>query len=236
VRGRIATGRRAGRRVERLGDRVDADDLRPIDSPRCASVDGVSLHANVCVPARDRLRLERLCRYAARSPLASERLSRLDDGRLLYRLKNRWRDGTTHVLFEPQELIEKLVALVPPPRFNLVRYHGVFAPRSAWRARIVPAPSPIDAACDCATAPPVPDDSATDAPVATAGPTSQGKAPRGRRLPRSLRPSRYYTWPDLMRRVLEVSTNYTRHRRYVASGADYAPLSPTARTRVPLTR
>jgi hypothetical protein len=40
-----------------------------------------------------------------------------------YRLKRRWRDGTTHMIFEPLELVEKLAALVPPPRFNLVRYY-----------------------------------------------------------------------------------------------------------------
>ena len=28
----------------------------------------------------------------------------------------------------PSELIEKLAALIPPPRLNVVRYHGVFAP------------------------------------------------------------------------------------------------------------
>lgn len=39
----------------------------------------------------------------------------MEDGRLLYRLKHRWRAGTTHVVFEPQELVEKLAALVPPP-------------------------------------------------------------------------------------------------------------------------
>ena len=33
-------------------------------------------------------------------------------------------DGTTHVVFEPLELLEELAALVPPPRFHLVRYHG----------------------------------------------------------------------------------------------------------------
>ena len=48
---------------------------------------------------------------AARPPVATERLSRLPDGRLLYRLKRRWRDGTTHVVFEPVELVEKLAAL-----------------------------------------------------------------------------------------------------------------------------
>jgi len=75
----------------------------------------------------------------ARPPVATERLARLEDGRLLYRLKHRWRDGTTHVVFEPQELVEKLAALVPPPRFHLVRYHGILGPCASERDRIVPA-------------------------------------------------------------------------------------------------
>ena len=48
---------------------------------------------------------ERLARYAGRPPLATERLSLLPDGRLLYRLKRRWRDGTSHVIYEPLELM-----------------------------------------------------------------------------------------------------------------------------------
>jgi hypothetical protein len=32
------------------------------------------------------------------------------------------------VVFEPLDLVAKLAALVTPPRFNLVRYHGVLAP------------------------------------------------------------------------------------------------------------
>jgi hypothetical protein len=67
-----------------------------------------------------------------------ERLSPLTDGRLLYRLKQRWRAGTTHVLFEPLVLVRKLAALVPPPRFNLVRYHAVLAPAACWRRHVVP--------------------------------------------------------------------------------------------------
>ena len=38
------------------------------------------------------------------------------------------------------ELIEKLAALVPSPRLNLIRYHGVLAPNAAARAAIVPGP------------------------------------------------------------------------------------------------
>jgi len=122
-----------------MGDRIDAEDLPVLQGERCASVGGVSVHANVAVPTHDRRRLERLCRYGARPAIATKRLSRLEDGRLLYRLKHRWRDGTTHVVFTPQELVEKLAALIPPPRFHLVRYHGVLGPCASDRDRIVPA-------------------------------------------------------------------------------------------------
>jgi hypothetical protein len=138
VSGRIATGPRAGRRVARVGDAVDVQDGGLAPGRCCAVVAGYSIHAGVCVPAHDRLRLERLARYAGRPPLAGERLSLLPDGRLLYRLKHRWRDGTTHVIYEPLELLERLAALVPPPRFNLTRYSGVLAPASAFRPLIVP--------------------------------------------------------------------------------------------------
>ena len=46
----------------------------------------------------------------------------------------------THLLLSPLELIEKLAALVPPPRLNLIRYHGVLAPNASARNQIVPAP------------------------------------------------------------------------------------------------
>lgn len=36
-----------------------------------------------------------------------------------YQLKTPWRNGTTHVEFEPIEFIAKLAALVPPPRAHL---------------------------------------------------------------------------------------------------------------------
>ena len=68
---------------------------------------------------------------------ASDRLSELPDGRILYRLRHRWRDGTTHVVFEALDLVARLAALVPPPRANTVRYHGVLAPCAGWRDVVV---------------------------------------------------------------------------------------------------
>ena len=40
-----------------------------------------------------------------------------------------YRDGTTHVIFEPLDFIARLAALVSKPRVNLTRFHGVFAPK-----------------------------------------------------------------------------------------------------------
>lgn len=37
------------------------------------------------------------------------------------------------------DFIAKLAALVPKPRVNLTRFHGVFAPNSKHRARVTPA-------------------------------------------------------------------------------------------------
>jgi hypothetical protein len=56
------------------------------------------------------------------------------NGQVRYELKTPYRDGTTHVFFTPIDFIGKLAALVPPPRLNLTRFYGVFAPNSNLRA------------------------------------------------------------------------------------------------------
>jgi len=43
------------------------------------------------------------------------------------------------VFFEPLDFIARLAALVPKPRVNLTRFHGVFAPNSKHRALVTPA-------------------------------------------------------------------------------------------------
>lgn len=100
---------------------------------------GFSLHAGVAVRAHERKKLERLCRYIARPAVSTARLTLTRNGRLRYELKTPWRDGTTHILFEPLDLIARLVALVPKPRVNLTRFNGVFAPNSKHRALVTPA-------------------------------------------------------------------------------------------------
>jgi len=62
------------------------------------------------------------------------------DGQVWLTLRHRWADGTTHLRFDPVELLERLAALTPRPRINLILYHGVLAPRAAWRGQVVQRP------------------------------------------------------------------------------------------------
>ena len=103
---------------------------------------GFSLHAATVCEARQRSRLERLCRYITRPPIATKRLSVDRQGRVVYRYKQPFRDGSTHVVLEPLDFIARLAAIVPRPRLNLTRFHGVFAPNSKYRPKIVPRRAP----------------------------------------------------------------------------------------------
>ena len=137
IQGQVATGARAGQRVRRRL-RDPQEGIRT--GPLCFASRGFSPHAATRVPAADRTRLERLCRYVNRPPLAAGRLQILDAETVAFDLKTPWDDGTYRIELSPQELLEKLAALVPPPRLNLVRYHGVLAANAADRPQIVPGP------------------------------------------------------------------------------------------------
>jgi hypothetical protein len=47
-------------------------------------------------------------------------------------------DGTTHLLFTGLKLLRRVASLVPAPRANLTRFHGVFAPGAKLRPLLVP--------------------------------------------------------------------------------------------------
>lgn len=104
--------------------------------PRCAALEGYTLHAGTSVGGADRDGLERLCRYVCRPPLPAARLERTEEDRLLLTLKRPWDDGTTSFTFEPVDLVQRLAALIPPPAAHQVVYHGVFAPRSKLRGHV----------------------------------------------------------------------------------------------------
>jgi len=57
------------------------------------------------------------------------------------RLKSPYRDGTTPIVMQPQEFMQRLAALVPRARLHLIRFHGVLAPHAKLRAAVVPQPT-----------------------------------------------------------------------------------------------
>ena len=203
VQGRAALGERAGERDVRVGRGTRSEPF--VKGPQCADVDGFSLHAAVRVAARDRDRLEHLCRYAGRPAIAESRLSLLADGRLCYELKKRWKDGTTAVVMTPQVLMERLCALVPRPRRHLVTYHGAFAPAAGIRPWVVP--RVVEEGDGCRHAPGAAESAAAGEEIEAGD--EAGRRMQGRRsvphLPgkrrRGSRRYRRYSWAELLRRV-----------------------------------
>ena len=96
-------------------------------------------------------------------------------------LKREWSDGTSALVFSTAELVERLVALVPPPRANQVIYRGVLAANAAWRAEVAPSP------------PPEPRDA-----------TKARRATRLTRHPRMRLAGERPSWSDLVGRVFRV--------------------------------
>jgi hypothetical protein len=148
ARGIDLLGERAGQPTLRVIDPLASRPLEPV-----AAVGGFNVHAKVAVDGHDRKRLERICRYLGRPPIAQERLERLQGGRLRFTMKKPWRDGTTALVFEPLDLIARLCAMVPPPWFHMIRFHGLLAPHAKLRAEVVPSP-PSDAVAGTSTSGP----------------------------------------------------------------------------------
>ncbi len=95
-------------------------------------------------------------------------------GRLLYELRKSWRDGTTHIVFEPFTFLERLAALVPPPRMHVQTYHGVLGGGSMWRDDVV---------------------------IAKGSSRAPSPSPHAPHPTASTRPPHKYLWSELMRRV-----------------------------------
>jgi hypothetical protein len=132
------------RLVEPTGDNLQPDAGSDGSDPSepLAQVAGFNVHAKVAIDGRDQKRVERMCRYLTRPPIATDRLHRMDDGRYRFDMKRTWSDGTHAIVFEPLDLVARICALVAPPRFNMIRFHGVFAPGSRFRHLVVPTPPP----------------------------------------------------------------------------------------------
>ena len=132
----ILDGGAGGRTLTLKNPGLQRTEAQP--KPFTVDRDGFSVNAAVACQPHQRQRLERLCRYVTRPAICLERLSTDAAGQVIYELKHPFRDGTTHILFTPQDFLARLAALVPRPRANLTRYHGVFAPNSPFRSAVVP--------------------------------------------------------------------------------------------------
>jgi hypothetical protein len=99
--------------------------------------------AGVCIEAHDRAALERLLRYCARPHFAMDCL-RKEGTALVYRCATQHSEPGSdkrgakvdELHLTPLELIERIAALVPPPRTHRHRYFGVLAPNSPLRAAV----------------------------------------------------------------------------------------------------
>ena len=183
ILGRAALGSHPGQGPVRWGADPDAPWVER-RVPLHAHDGGFDLHAAVHVEAGDRERLERLCQYLCRPPLGQGRLHRLRDGRIAVALQRRWADGTTHLVFTPMELLQRLVPLVPRPRINLLLYHGVLAPNAPWRREVVARAEPeTDTLEPWQSSPPAEEE------------PEDVQHHRGR--------PKYRAWADLMRRAFE---------------------------------
>ena len=139
---RIAFGPRAGEKVRRIGRGFGYDNEIPFAKSRhCYSANGFTVHAGRIIGGNDRKNLEKLLAYGARGAFSHQRLSLKDqadeNGDLIYTLKTQWGDGTEAILVTPSELIEKLIALIPPPYIHMSRYFGVLSSHSKWRSKII---------------------------------------------------------------------------------------------------
>ena len=113
---------------------------------------GFSVAASVRIEAADRAGRERLLRYCARPPFALERLRQLDGEQLSYDHPKAGPGGSGPQILTPLKLLDRLAAVVPPPRVHRHRYFGVLAPNSPLRSAVTalarvattspPAPSP----------------------------------------------------------------------------------------------
>ena len=113
---------------------------------------GFSVDTSVRIEAHDRAGLERLLRYCARPPFSMERLRKADKD-LVYRCAKQHSEPggdrrtdqrgvnnrgvrADELTLTPLELINRIAALVPPPRTHRHRYYGALAPNSPLRAAV----------------------------------------------------------------------------------------------------
>jgi hypothetical protein len=149
---------------------------------------GFSLDAGVRIEAHDREGLERLLRYCARPAFALERLRQIAPEHLVYESVKPGPGGSVSLMLTPHELLDRLAALIPPPRRHRHRYYGVLAPNAPLRAAVTALAGAENETPIVAAAP---------------APTPPGTTPEVAEEP-DLRRAARYAWALLLARIYEV--------------------------------
>jgi hypothetical protein len=98
-----------------------------------------NLHAATRAGGLDEAGREALLKYVLRPPIATERVQPGPDGLVRIALKRPFSDSSVAIDLDPLALLCRLCASVPSPKLHTVRYAGVLAAHSNWRAQIIPA-------------------------------------------------------------------------------------------------
>ena len=167
---------------------------------------GFSVDVGVCIESHDRPGLERLLRYCARPPFAMDRL-RKEGSKLVYRCGKQRSEPTSdqrgakadELHLTPLELIDRIAALVPPPRTHRHRYFGVLAPNSPLREAVTALAQP--AAAQPATVETAQSGAGVGVPGVAAPGNAATPTPEPAAPPK--RPA-HYLWAVLIARIYEV--------------------------------
>ena len=133
----LAEGPRKGKQIRKLTEKTGGNRLLFEEDFLCYTEGGYSLHAERYIEEVNRGGLEKLVKYVLRPQVSNERITILDGDKVCYQLKNRFQDGTSHFIYSAEEFIERIIALIPYPYQNFIRYTGVLAPNHDWRAEVI---------------------------------------------------------------------------------------------------
>jgi hypothetical protein len=97
---RVAVGKNKEKKVYTL-QTIPAQLEEREEHKSLAEESGFSLHAGVSAKSYQKDKIERLCRYITRPAVSLKRLRLSETGKVIYELKNPYKNGTTHVAFEP---------------------------------------------------------------------------------------------------------------------------------------
>ena len=103
--------------------------------PRLGAGESADTHRETAVP-RSPVQLERLLRYGSRPPFAQKRRSLTPSGRVRLKLRKPYYAGQTELVLEPEAFVRRLFAIIPPPRWHLTRYHGIFSGHHRMRSKL----------------------------------------------------------------------------------------------------